>query len=67
MLTRIRETEDGYKVTIFKAEGIIAERETGSLSEAFGLQAHVQQHGHFPASPRHDPEIAAINKRGNLK
>lgn len=47
MYTRVRETEGGYKVSIFGGDEPV-ERTTPDLKEAFALQAHAQKHGAFP-------------------
>jgi hypothetical protein len=73
MITRVRETDGGYKVTILTAEGVMAEKTTPSLAEAFGWQAHIQIHGGFPLlepeapAPAHAPEVVKAKGKGRAK
>lgn len=76
MITRIREGEGGYVVTISSVAGVIDTRTTPDLAEAFALQRTVQETGAFPVAapiapvavepapvPRHDP--TPKTKRGH--
>ena len=57
MITRVRETEGGYKVTLLHADGIADSRETASLAEAFKWQAYASERGELPLAPKREPEV----------
>ncbi len=48
MLTKVRECEGGYKVTLYTAKGEVESRITDDLAQAFAWQAHASVHGKLP-------------------
>lgn len=61
MLTRVREVEGGYRVTLLNLDGDVAYRETANLAEAFAWQAA----GGFPDEVSAEPE--PVKTRGRRK
>lgn len=49
MITRIREVEGGFRVTLLSADGEIERRETDNLATAFAWQEHASKNGAFPS------------------
>lgn len=67
MITRIKDEGGSYRVTILAGEGVIEERVTADIKQAFAWQAHVQTTGSFPPDPvvKHEPEV--VKSKGKKK
>lgn len=48
MITRVREADTGFTVTVFDAGGVIEARTIDSLADAFAAQKAVQATGKWP-------------------
>lgn len=62
MITRVRETDGGYRVTILTADGVVDERETDSLARAFAWQSAAQAAGAFPSIVQPEPEPTPVHE-----
>lgn len=58
MITRVREGDGGYVVTISAVDGVIDTRTTANLAEAFALQRAAQVSGAFPVAASPEPVVA---------
>lgn len=60
MITRVREGDGGYVVTISSVGGVVDTRVTPDLAEAFALQRSAQETGAFPVIPAPTLEVAPV-------